>query len=655
MKDDEVRKVADNVRDYFRETAESIRIFRWVWRELTNKESKRWSRRLLVLSLLGTVVAMAQPWFTKSLLDGAVQKNRGTIIYGLIGFGICLLFAKVLDLLASVCRERTWGENFVNLDRRLSGLFFSQSLGQHLRESGSLNCAGLSKGRDHIFNVQGVLLFNNGLVDMLQMFVSLAALWLISPVVGGIALGMLVHYVAWLMFLNRAFAEKFAPVEVNYRRYTRALHELWDKVERVKTCGRAETETRRLADFGRATADEDRRHSLWFDRLATVRSLITDAAFAAIMAYGAWSVLQGEWTVGLLYPVFSWTAQFRGDLWRIGQIERQLNKALPAVKALRDVLSERPDVTDRQGAASLPTLSVPRVEFVGVSHTYPPAAWDEDDPETLAKAGQPVLGDISFAIAPGEKVALIGPSGVGKTTLMRLFQRYADPDKGVILVDGRDLRDWRLDSWIGALGYIAQQPQVMDGTIRSNLVFGLSAEERARVTDENLWTVMRRLKIDFGSRLTQGLETKVGRNGIKLSGGEAQRLMIGAAAVRKPRVMVIDEATSSLDSTTEKEVQAGLAEVLSDGVSALVIAHRLSTVRDLCDRFLVLANPDDGNGARVEATASSFEELYRLSPTFRRLADDQGLRIGSDKPPDGSPDEPKGEPAKVIPLSLIRR
>lgn len=632
MKDDDSRKVAAHWKDYFRETAESIGIFRWVWTELSGETGKRWSRRLFVISFLGTIVGLAQPWFTKSLLDGALQRDRGTIIYGLIGFTVCVVLDKLQNLFGQSCLEKAWGENFVSLDRRLSDLFFGQSLGQHLRESGSLNRASLSKGRDHIFNVQSVLLFNNGLMDVLKVFLSLVGLWLISPVIGLIALGMLVHYIVWLVRLNHAFAARFEPVETAYRRYTHAIHETWEKVERVKTTGRAQTEAQRLEEFGRATALADYRNSLWFDRLATVRGFITDMAQVAIMAYGAWLVLRGDWTVGLLYPVYSWTAQFRGDLWRIGQIERQLNKALPSVKALKAVLTTKPEVTDRPDAPALPAGLVPHVEFRDVGLTYAPAAEDEEDLEVLDRAGKPVLDGISFAIPPGHKLALIGPSGVGKTTVMRLFQRYMDPDRGTILVDGRDLRDWRLDTWTAALGYIAQQPQVMDGTIRSNLVFGLAAEERARVTDEELWSVMRRLKIDFGRRLTEGLDTKVGRNGLKLSGGEAQRLMIGAAAVRKPRVMVIDEATSSLDSTTEKEVQAGLAEVLSAGVSALVIAHRLSTVRDLCDRFVVLAETPGSDGARVEAEAGSFEELYLVSPTFRRLADDQGLIIGSRGP-----------------------
>ena len=140
---------------------------------------------------------------------------------------------------------------------------------------------------------------------------------------------------------------------------------------------------------------------------------------------------------------------------------------------------------------------------------------------------------------------------------------------------------------------------------------------------------MRKLKIDFGDRLTDGLDTRVGRHGIELSGGEQQRLMIGAAAMRKPIFMVVDEATASLDATTEKAVQKGLEEVLGDDMSALIITHRLSTVRRLCTKFFVLRDAEGlaPGESSLEASASSFEELYEISPTFRLLADDQGVVI----------------------------
>jgi len=271
------------------------------------------------------------------------------------------------------------------------------------------------------------------------------------------------------------------------------------------------------------------------------------------------------------------------------------------------------------------------VEVRNVSYAY--AAEKRDLPGLAvarigSKLGTPILRNVSLTIEPGEKAALIGPSGAGKTTIMRLLMRYMDPTSGTILVDGHDLRDIRLSSWLNLIAYVPQQAQVFDGTVRDNLLYRFT-DEPITVPDRELWAIMRKLKIDFGDRLTDGLDTRVGRHGIELSGGEQQRLMIGAAAMRKPVFMVVDEATASLDATTEKAVQRGLEEVLGNYISALIITHRLSTVRRLCSKFFVLRDSEGlaAGESQLEAAASTFEELYEISPTFRMLADDQGVVI----------------------------
>ncbi len=200
-----------------------------------------------------------------------------------------------------------------------------------------------------------------------------------------------------------------------------------------------------------------------------------------------------------------------------------------------------------------------------------------------------------------------------------------DPTEGSIAIDGIDLRELDLDSWLSNIGYVPQQLEVFDGTIRYNLTYGLSDERRKRVNDEAIWAMMRTLHIDFGDRLREGLDTRIGFNGIKLSGGQNQRLMVGAAALKEPKFMIIDEATSSLDATTERLVQGGLETVLHN-CGALIVTHRLNTVRRICDRF-ILIDRADGQGGRIQAEADSFEELYAVSPAFRGLARDQGIEF----------------------------
>jgi ABC-type multidrug transport system fused ATPase/permease subunit len=320
------------------------------------------------------------------------------------------------------------------------------------------------------------------------------------------------------------------------------------------------------------------------------------------------------------------------SIWHIGHIEHQINWNMPAIRTAMLTLTVPPDITDKPNVIELKRKNGVRVEMRNVSYAYAREKRDlpglPADTNGGSKPAPPILRNVSFTIAPGEKAALIGPSGAGKTTIMRLLMRYMDPPSGAIFIDGHDLRDVRLSSWLNLIAYVPQQAQVFDGTIRDNLLYRFT-DEPILVPDEELWAIMRKLKIDFGDRLTDGLDTRVGRHGIELSGGEQQRLMIGAAAMRKPIFMVVDEATASLDATTEKAVQKGLEDVLGDHMGALIITHRLSTVRRLCSKFFVLRDAEGlaSGESQLEASAGSFEELYEISPTFRMLADDQGVVV----------------------------
>lgn len=632
----ETRKIAKNWREYLVEMRETFRVFSWVWRELIGPESKRWSRRMLIPIVASSIFGMAQPWLVKWMLDGIIGRSARLIVIGLVGFLGCMLLRQLANYLTMYFREFMLGANDVRIDQRISQMFFSKSLGQHLKDNSTLSVGNMEKGRGRVMFIQEMILFN-WMSTMLNLFITFFFLWYLSRFVGLVITLLLLNYFVWTLFLNRRCLEACTPLDAEFRKHNRYRVERWDKIERVKTCGKETEEADHITEWKKGIFVQDRKFWLWFIKMINFRSLIDVAVLTLIMVYGAWRAWEGVWTIGLLYPLFSWSQVFTNNMWMISQMEHQLNSAMPSVRSMMEALNAPSDVVDRPEAAALPAEARPRVEFCGVGHTYAAAGLDEDEAGLAAPAAntasgakpKAVLTNVSFSVESGEKVALIGSSGAGKTTIMRLLQRYMDPEKGSILVDGRDLRDYRLATWTSALGYIAQQPQVLDGTIRSNLLYGLPPAERDKVTDEDLWSLIRRLKIDFGDRLTDGLDTKVGRNGIKLSGGEAQRLMIGAAAMRRPRFMVIDEATSSLDSSTEKEVQRGLAEVLAGDMGALIIAHRLSTVRRLCTKFVVLRSSEEMvNGEpQIEAVAGSFEELYRISPTFRRLADDQGVVI----------------------------
>ncbi|HVH87983.1 MAG TPA: ABC transporter ATP-binding protein [Terriglobales bacterium] len=627
----DTRKISRSWREYLHEMKESWAVARWVYREFITPESRHWTRRMLVSLAISVTALNGIAWLAKYLLDGLVRHDAHAIKMSFIGMAVCVSLYGYFDRLQMIAREYAQGANLTQLKRRMNELFFEKSMGQHLQESSYLNTANIERGKGRIDQLEHLLMFE-GSSSLISLTVALTHLWFRVPSAAFFMSLLLASYLVWLVYLNRNISEKCVPFDKEFRRINRWEHERWEKIERVKTCAKESAEIAYQSRSFQKVLGEERKFWLWFIGKVTWRGYSNRFVFLGTLAYGAWRIWQGDWSNGVFVPLLMYATKVSESIWTIGHIEHQINWNMPAIRTAMLTLTIPPDVTDKPNAIELRRKNGVRVEMRNVSYAYATEKRDlPGKPASAAEVGRttlPILRNVSLTIEPGEKAALIGPSGAGKTTIMRMLMRYMDPTTGAILIDGHDLRDVRLWSWLNLIAYVPQQAQVFDGTIRDNLLYRFT-DEPAKVPDEELWEIMRKLKIDFGDRLTDGLDTRVGRHGIELSGGEQQRLMIGAAAMRKPIFMVVDEATASLDATTEKAVQKGLEEVLGDDMGALIITHRLSTVRRLCSKFFVLRDSEGlaPRESQLEASASSFEELYDISPTFRMLADDQGVVI----------------------------
>jgi len=624
--EEQERQAATSLREYLESAREAVGVFRWIWREVTTPRSRRklygMFGGLLFVILLQTI----QPGAVGYIFNGLAKQDGRRVCWALGVFFVTLIIQKLGDRYQESAREWVLGLHWGRLDDRITELFFEKSVGQHIHEGTTLAVSNIDKGRWRLLDLQGMMLFE-GIPSIMQLVVAFVFLCFLNWV-AGVVMGLVIFtYICWSMYLNFRVNQVCTPIDKEMRALNRRRVERWERVERVKISGKENEETVEMSGLFDSVITRDRQFWLWFIKQAHIRGMVNATGLMVIMGWGAWLVWIGKWQIGLLYPLYAWSARVSENIWRIGAIEHRINWNLPSVKSMIEALRIPAAITDSPEAIVLDHTVPHKIEFAYVSHTYPA------DMKKTADA-PPALTRVSFTIEPGEKVALLGASGAGKTTVMRKLLRFDDPTSGCVLIDGIDLRTIRQASWRKGIGYIPQQSQVFDGTIRYNLSYRLSTEERARITDAELWKLMQLLQIDFKDRLTHGLDTVVGKNGIKLSGGQAQRLMIGAAVIRRPWLLVVDEATSSLDSVTEHEVQAGLATVLSgSATSALIVAHRLSTVRHLCTKFVVLkaANDVQHSESQVEAIASSFEDLYRESPTFRRLADYQGVAVESSR------------------------
>jgi len=610
---------------------QSLGVARWVYREFITPESRHWTRRMLVSLAISVTALNGIAWLAKYLVDGLIRHDAYAVKMSFLGMAVFVVIYGYFDRLQMIAREYAQGANLTQLKRRMNELFFEKSMGQHLQESSYLNTANIERGKGRIEQLENMLMFE-GSSSMISLAVALTLLWLRVPSAGFFMTLLLASYLVWLVYLNRNISEKCVPFDKEFRRINRWEHERWEKIERVKTCAKEGQEIAYQNRSFQKVLGEERRFWLWFIGKVTWRGYSNRLVLLGTLGYGAWLIWRGDWSNGVFVPLLMYATKVSESIWHIGHIEHQVNWNMPAIRTAMLTLTVPPDITDASKAVELTRKKGVRVEMRDVYYAYVREKGDLPGlpaaTEGGSKPGTPILRNVSLTIEPGEKAALIGPSGAGKTTIMRLLMRYMDPTSGTILLDGHDLREVRLASWLNLIAYVPQQAQVFDGTIRDNLLYRFT-DEPINVSDQELWAVMRKLKIDFGDRLTEGLDTRVGRHGIELSGGEQQRLMIGAAAMRKPIFMVVDEATASLDATTEKAVQKGLEEVLGDQIGALIITHRLSTVRRLCSKFFVLRDSEGlaPGESQLEAAASSFEELYSVSPTFRVLADDQGVVV----------------------------
>ena len=320
-------------------------------------------------------------------------------------------------------------------------------------------------------------------------------------------------------------------------------------------------------------------------------SFVPLLAQAAVLLFGARMVADGSLSVGAFVAFNLYLALLVTPLRSLGMWVGQAQRATASGERIFEVLDEPEEVADSPGAPDLPPGDG-AIRFENMSFSYLP--------------GRPVLEHVDLGLEAGTTVALIGHTGSGKTTLASLVPRFYDVDSGRVLVDGVDVRDVTLASLRREIGVIPQDPFLFSTTVRENIAFG-----RPEMSDEEVERVSRLAQAhEFVERLPQRYETVIGERGITLSGGQRQRIAIARALAIDPRILILDDATASVDATTEARVRAGLREVMQDRTT-LIIAHRLSTIA-LADEIVVL---DSG---RI-AARGTHDELLETSPVYREI------------------------------------
>lgn len=549
----------------------------------------------LVLAKLATV---ATPVALKFIVDH-LDEHRGDELllwipvllvaaYGLLRFG-GTLFSELRDAVFARVAERAMRRVSLQVFRHLHQL----ELGFHLdRKTGSL-ARDMERGTNGISFLLRFTLFNIVPTVLELLLVMGILLWVFNP---GYVMAILLSVVVYVVFSIRVTEWRTRFVRESNARdnqsNARALDSLLN-YETVKYFSNEDYEAnlydRDLEQWEKARLN----NRLSLSVLNTGQALIIGVALIVIMAMAVREVSSGEITLGDFTMINAFLIQLFIPLNALGFVYREIRQALVNVEQLFTLLEEKPRVTDLPDAPALQTGGG-HIRFEQVTFAY--------------QAVRPILQNVSFEIPAGHKVAVVGSSGAGKSTLARLLFRFYDAQTGRITVDGQDIRQVSQASLRQAIGVVPQDTVLFNDTLYQNLVYG-----RPEASREQVLEAVRMAHLEqFVESLPDGLETRVGERGLKLSGGEKQRVAIARVILRNPPILILDEATSSLDSVSEQAILDALREI-SQHRTTLAIAHRLSTIRD-ADTILVMDAGqivERGSHQELLAARGRYAELWR--------------------------------------------
>lgn len=547
----------------------------------------------LVGSVLTTLVGLSIPLLTRELVDGFSIESLNIML--IIVIGIVFMLQAAVDglstyLLASVgqhmiahIREKLW-KRLIRLPVRY---FDQKTSGETV--SRVINDTGILKDliSQHFPQfISGIISIIGAIIILLIMDWKMTVLMLIAV---PITIGIMIPLGQRMSRISRGLQDETAHFSGN-------IQQTLSEIRLMKSSTAEQVEQKKGISGIRTLYRFGLKEAKVFALIGPITYLIVMIVIVVIIGYGGIRVAEGTMSTGSLVAFLLYLFQIIFPITSFAMFFTQLQKAKGATERIIELLNvplEAGQEGIKKDIKDLP-LTFSHVSF----------AYDEHEP---------VLKDISFTAQPGDMIAFAGPSGGGKTTIFSLIERFYEPTSGEILIGEIPIQQLSIASWRSQLGYVSQDSPMMAGTIRENLTYGLDHADQ--ITDEELWKVAKMAYAEsFIRSFPDGLDTEVGERGVKLSGGQRQRIAIARAFLRDPKILLMDEATASLDSQSEAIVQEALARLMI-GRTTFVIAHRLSTIIDADQIIFIEKGQITGRG--------SHQELLESHPLYREFAEQQ--------------------------------
>ena len=589
----------------------------------------------LVLIVINRASDLVIPAASKYLIDEVVQKRNlslltpiasiagAAVLAGVVsGFLLTQLLSKNAQLLIAQLRIKV--QQHVG---RLPVRYYDAA------KTGALLSRIMS-------DVEGVRnLIGTGIVELLGgILTAIAAFALLLAINAKLTFAVLLFLVMFAFVITKAFVylrPVFRERSVIHAEVSGRLAESLGGIRVIKGFN---AERREAATFasGAMRLYENVKKTLTATSLTVVTAkLVIGVVSLIVMVVGGRMIVGGTMTMGDFVAFTLYLAMLVAPMFQVVNIGSQLSEAFAGLDRTHEVLAETPEDVDPQRTRILGSVRG-EVQFDGVWFEY--------------EAGKPVLRGVSLEARPGSVTALVGSSGSGKSTLISLVAAFAKPTRGTVLVDAVDLATVKLDSYRSQLGVVLQDNFLFDGTLRENILFG-----RPDASFEEVMKAAEIARVDeFAAALEKGYETIIGERGVKLSGGQRQRVAIARAILADPRILILDEATSSLDSESEAMIQQGLAALIA-GRTAFVIAHRLSTIRS-SDQILVLEGGVIVERGRHDELLEIGGRYFELYTRQAGIEGNRFLNPGEKEPAteDKRRSEEKEEKEPLSPLQLLR-